>query len=158
MLFYFILSYLIATWGVNQVINPLVYAGQLSAHTIAVPLESSKDYLRLTNNDAVHYPYLLFDISDSNQYFQRLSIRTADSDTFSAEFCKGMNCLDMRAYGDTILMLRSEIEKYGIAINSISASDKPYVDVHRTITLFISFTLFSLFWEMVQSIKKRYTR
>lgn len=158
MLFYFILSYLIATWGVNQVINPLAYARQLSAQVIAVPFDSRENYLRITNNDITNYPYLLLDISDSNQYFQRLSIQTTDSDTLSAVFCKGMNCLDMRAYEDTLSIPQSELAKYGIVINTILVSDRPYVDVHKTIILFISFILFSLFWEMVQSIKKRYTR
>lgn len=157
-LFFLAINYLISTWGVNQTINPWIYFKQLSAQKLMIQPVIKEDYIEIINNDMDKYPYLLLDIVECKQFFQVISVQTKDENILSVELCKGINCLDMHLYGNTILIPQDEIVKYGITLNDTLATSEPYVDIHKSIIIFMSFTFFSAFWELVQSIKKRYTK
>ena len=150
------LEYLIATWGVNHAINPLLYIKQLSAQIIPIQPVLNEETICITVHSLEEYPYLLLNVAESDQFFQTLSIQTKDGTTSSFELCKGMNCIDMRPFGESIFLSQKELAKYNITLSEIDVSNTCYINIRKTLSIFVSFTFFFAFLELVQWIKKRY--
>lgn len=158
LLFYVFLSYFVSTWGVNHTVNPLSYARQLSAQVIPVQTFHDEEFLKIVLDDSEKYPYLWINVTESNRFSQILSIQSEDGSATSIELSKGMNCLDIRSLSTNIQISQKELAATGTTLNDISISNEKYVNIRKTLSIFASFLFFSACWELVQWVKKRYTR
>lgn len=160
-IFYVIVCYLLASWGVNGVINPMHYFREAVMYKEEIfPTEDEK-YLMIDLADKYESrEYLSFLVSESdNIFFDIVLIASVEEpQKVIVEVHQGINTLKIPEGAGSIRVLRDTITQNGAVLNSYMLSEYRNVDSMKMMEIMISMLLLFGFWEAVQYIRKRYTK
>lgn len=160
---YAVSIYLLASWGVNQVINPLIYVK--SAIMYKKPLNiSDRDGDILIAFEEENF--LSFCIVESDKYSFDLRITGYSEDEAAQEriihVFKGWNTLDLRKLKKDqwkkIAVPEQTVEQNGLLLEHAELSEYPNVDLFRMLSVYLSFFALVIFWEGIRWIKRKYAQ
>ncbi len=177
---YAVSIYLLASWGVNQVINPLIYVK--SAIMYKKPLnisdrdgdiliafeeeDSQEDGQENSQNSQIEENFLSFCIVESDKYSFDLRITGYSEDEAAQEriihVFKGWNTLDLRKLKKDqwkkIAVPKQTVEQNGLLLEHAELSEYPNVDLFRMLSVYLSFFALVIFWEGIRWIKRKYAQ
>lgn len=161
---YLIIGYLIATWGVNRNINPVVYfQTMLSEQKTAVELMAEGNELSIRLEEtAEDFPYVCFYVADSEEYSLKVGAREfvgeeeKISNVYSLE--RGWNRVRIQDKEATEVSFTSKnLEKNAAQIDKVYQTAFPMMDLLKTLEVYVSFIVLVVVWECIQYIKRKYT-
>lgn len=162
---YLIVGYLIATWGVNHILNPVVYFQNIfarEAYSANVVTDEGGVTIELPKS-AEQYPYLSFTMSDSDDYTVNVQKREdvgenkGEKEEYTLD--RGLNCMKIDSQGCTDIRISGEgYSKKHVVIEQICQTPYPKVNLWKTLDILISYVVLVVFWESTQYIKRRYAK
>lgn len=155
-----IVCYLLASFGVNRVINPLYYLDKSEEHPLNYHEENNSLYIDITGLETSDQ-YLNIYISEIRQ-FGCAAYLYPDIDSEEKLYtllCKEANSIkktQLPSNKGTIYIRVNDLTKDGVKISRITGSAKRKVDLFSMLKIFISFILLATIWTFVRNLKKKY--
>lgn len=155
-----VVCYILASKGVNNVVNPKCYFMDYSSHSIGFYEENNRLYIdvsQLTDSD-----YFLNIYIEKLQKFGStiyLYSGTNDKERVYTLLCNGNNPIrksDLPLNKGSIYIRMDDINNEGMEISQITGSENPYVHVFPMLKVFISFLMLSIFWQFMNYLKGKY--
>lgn len=165
---YLVAAYLLASWGVNGVVNPVHYirCARMQIQMLEVSERGDGIVLRLPEGYGEKgLGVLSFRVTESEDYSFNLRLLgyPSDGDAQEADIkvWKGWNTveLDRLQSGKSwkeILVPKDVSEAEGLVLEDAGLSKWRKVDVGRAVYIFAAFLFLAVFWECVWWIKERY--
>ena len=160
-IFYVVFSYLVASWGVNGVINPVHYynAATMDEKEI-VPSDEKEFWVLDTGKSKEQVRYLSFEILDAkNRYFD-IKVGESDEELIkqNVEVHVGFNTIRISENRSSVYIGKNEIIANNAIINSYVLSEFPKMDLAKTIEIMFSIMFLLSFWEEIRYIRDKYTK
>lgn len=161
---YAVLVYLIATWGVNQVVNPVVYVQNIISQDKYAPVvEKREDTIVIQPTESVEeFPCISFKINCDASYkfpVQLVCVKESgetESKTLSLE--NGVNTIKVEQPDVVEIQLAGNaIKEYAPEIKGVMQAPFAKVNWLKTLEVGIAFAAIFAFWEGLQYIKTKYT-
>lgn len=155
-----ICCYLVASVGVNKIVNPILYFTTGDEYQLDYYDENNCLYINVKNlEDSDFFNIYVSDL----QYFG--SVAYIYSDTNSDEkmytlLCKGANSIkgaDLPSNEGIVYIRVNDLKKYEVTISQITGSERRILDKFSMIKVLISSLLLVIFWRYMRFLKKKYT-
>lgn len=158
--FIIIACYLLASIGVNKVINPLYYFIKTEEHSLnyyekdnslyidVTALKKSDQYLNIYISEIQPFGSVVYLYSDVDPKEKVYTLLSLDSNS--------INKSDLPSNKGTIFIRLNDLNKDGINISQITGSEKRKVDSFSMLKIFISCILLVTFWSFTRNLKKKY--
>lgn len=162
---YILIGYLIATGGVNHIINPVVYFQNIFSqekYSVDIITEEQGLILQLPKS-TWEYPYLSFEVVSTDKYTLNVGVEyyseTQEKEKSEYRIEKGINKLKLenKEY-TTVIFEKKALENNNVVIRDVVQTGFPKVNLWKTVEIFFSFLLLAIFWEGTRYIKKRYAK
>lgn len=161
---YSILVYIVATWGVNQVINPVVYVQNIIGQDKYEPVvETTEDTIIIQpTQDLKECPYVSFKMDCETQYKieVQLEMLTATEEGESKKFFleNGVNVIktDDPAVKE-IRLTGKGIAEYAPEITKVIQAPYARVNLLKSLEICLAIIGIIVFWEGLQYIRTKYT-
>lgn len=170
---YMIAAYLLASWGVNGVINPLHYFRNAAMQTKALELSECADGIVIempqdttdTNINDTNTGFLSFRIAAADDYSFYLTLLgctdAGETKETGVKAQKGWNSVDIGklqggAAWKKIIVPKNAAGTEGIRLESVCFSKYRRTDTGRMCYIFVSILFLAALWECVWWIKKKY--
>ncbi len=166
---YLIAAYLVASWGVNGVVNPVHYLRNAGMKEEALKVtESTEGFVIGLTEDygKKEAAFLSFKIMKAkDQSFQlSLFVHMEQGKVLqkSYQVWKGWNSIEIGMFQNEDLWKEIVVPKEAVSLEELNLEDVSLTeyqkhDVKRMVYIFISFLFLAAFWESVRWIKERYT-
>jgi len=158
---YFLTAYLLASWGVNGVANPVHYARNARMGRMGLETEEQGENLVLKlPSGAGRYGFLSFQVVQSPEYSFQLHIAgeipQGGMEGMDIKVWKGWNTLDIseKHWDKICIQLGTGREK--LILGEIMLTQYRKADIGRMVYVMASFVILSAFWEGVWWIKRKY--
>lgn len=161
-LIYIIVSYLLASWGVNGVVNPVHYVRAASMQVTELEAEETADGVSIALPETgLEGGVLVFEITASKDYKFKLKVvgvpEAGEHETMTIEACRGTNSVNLIDNSwVSVLIPVDSVKQQEIDIDDVRLSEYRSVSLGRMLYIFAVFLLMLTFWEAVQWVKKRY--
>lgn len=162
-IFYVVFSYLVASWGVNGVINPVHYYRNFAVQE--QQLEASLDDTGLLvkwNQVDGGFKYLSFEVMDAKNFYNDILVNLYSGDELlecvSVEVYKGLNSLEIQENTTSISITSDVIQKNQLIMSGFTISEYKKVDTWKMTEVVFSMLFLIVIWECIQYIKKRYAK
>ena len=161
---YAVLVYLIATWGVNQVVNPVVYVQNIISQDKYAPVvEKREDTIVIQPTESLDkYPYISFKTNCKELY--KLSVQlvcvkdSGETESRKIHLENGVNVIKAEQSDVVEIQLVGDaIKEYQPEITGVMQAPFPKVNWLKTLEVGIAFVVIIAFWEGLQYIKTKYT-
>lgn len=157
---YFVAAYVIASWGVNGIVNPIHYLRQ------TVMQEQTVRFVEETHGWALEKPqngegmnYLSFQVKDAKTYAAKVQLlvyaKTGEARTIYVKLWRGLNSIDLQLW-EKVVVPQTQVASTGIVLEDVVLSEYRQVDTGRMVSVMASFLLLLAFWEGVWWMKGRY--
>ena len=157
-----VICYLLASVGVNQVVNPFYYFHE--EQTVELPLQTDEDAVSI-DVSAYEEGFLSIKVEDMNTFSvsvkARITYKNGETEEKTIEIGNVINCYKIQELGEGIIQItipQTAIEDAEIQIGSVEWSQKRQVNTLQMILVFISFFCLAAFYNFMQFIKKKYTK
>lgn len=162
-LLYVVICYLLASWGVNGVINPMHYYRQFVMEEKAIDyISENKNIILEWNEDREEYRYISFEVLDAKNLYNDIWVDIYSDDELlrreSIELHKGLNSLAIEDESVYVSVSSDEITKNQLIIKEFVLSMYRKVDTWNMVEIFISMIFLLTIWECIQLIKNRYAK
>lgn len=162
-LLYVIICYLLASWGVNGVINPIHYYRNLVMQEKLIELPLNDKGLQLEwKGDAENFNYVSFEVTDAKNFYNDILVNVYSDDellqSVTVKLYKGLNSLEIQENSTSISISSEVIEKNQLEISNFVLSEYRKVDTGKMIETFFSMLFLLIIWECIQYIKNRYAK
>lgn len=160
---YLLAAYLLASWGVNGVVNPMHYFNRAQRNMLHVEKKEDGLVIELPADSKSGSSYLSFWVTQAKEYSSRLKLSGYPAQGGMQEMeiplWKGWNVAELGAYEwDHILIRKDEMEQKELVIEEVGWSARRIPDTERMLSVFVSFVLMAAFWECVCWVKDRYAK
>ena len=157
-----VICYLLASVGVNQVVNPFYYFHE--EQTVELPLQTDEDAVSI-DVSAYEEGFLTIKVEDMNTFSvsvkARITYKNGEKEEKTIEIGNVINCYKIQKLGEGIIQItipQAALKDAGIQISDIEWSPKRQVNTLQMILVFISFFCLVAFYNFMQFIKKKYTK
>ena len=157
-----VICYLLASVGVNQVVNPFYYFHE--EQTVELPLQTDEDAVSI-DVSAYEEGFLTIKVEDMNTFSvsvkARITYKNGETGEKTIDIGNVINCYKIQELGVGIIQIiipQTAIEDAEIQISDIEWSQKRQVNTLQMILVFISFFCLVAFYNFMQFIKKKYTK
>lgn len=162
---YVITAYLLASWGVNETVNPMHYMKNMQMKKITLEAKET------SNGYALHFPenvqnlwqygFLSFSVVQSEDYFwkSKLCGYTENGKTESEEqtLSRGWNCIDLSKKSWTAVEIpKKSQETVKLQLKDVWLTKYRTVDTAKMIYITMSLLALAVFWESVWWVKQKY--
>lgn len=162
---YVLIGYLIATGGVNRIINPVVYFQNIFSqekYAIDMITEEQEIILQLPKSTQ-EYPYISFGIVSADEYALNVDVRycseTQGEEKSECRIEKGNNKIKLKNNDCTaVIFEKKALENNHVVIGDAVQAGFPEVDLWKSVEIYISFWILVAFWEGTRYINKRYAK
>lgn len=170
---YLMVAYLLASWGVNGVVNPMHYVKNafMSVQAVEIKEDAEKLILELPNDGDLEYRFLSFKAVSQNYsldlhilgYPQEKGAQGEAAQETVLRIWKGWNCIDLDKVQGARKWTRMNVTKHiegteSITLETVELSEYKRMETGRMIYIMLSFLILAAFWECVWWIKERYAK
>lgn len=162
---YLIILYVLASWGVNGVINPVHYLRNAQMKICGVEPLAREDGLAidLSSGGDNGLKYLSFYIAQADEYSFTLrlsgSVGGGEVQEKEAVVWKGWNSLDLREYPWKEAVVPDDlVQQAGILFENVQLTGYQKVDTERMLSVFGAFCVMAVFCECMRWVKEHYAR
>ena len=158
---FIIICYLLASWGVNGVINPIHYYRNIIMHEEEIiPVREGNNIILDCSESREPFEYLSFRVTDSYNIFFDIKVNTSAKD--AAEMVvgvhQGLNTIKIPDDTGVVMISADTMDENGVLWDAFVLSDHRKVDSAKMMEILVSMLLLLALWEGVQYIKNRYTK
>jgi len=158
-LIYIMICYLIASWGVHGVINPLHYIRKSNYEEVEIVDDGDYLWLDLSLTDFVE-GYLSFDAYSAKRFFYEIEIEVTDEndkvEVLKCECQNGLNSLEISDGKEKKLRINKiDLDKNEVVLDKLDIGKNRRVDAVSMIYVMLSIFTLMFLWECVQYIKKK---
>lgn len=159
--FIIIVCYLLASIGVNGIINPSYYFKKSEEYVLNYYEDNNCLYIDITRLETADQ-YLNINISELQRFGSVVYLYTdVDSkERIYTLLCKGSNSIKKSQFPlntNMVYIKISDLAKDGVKICQITASSERQVDCFSMLKVFFSFILLATIWCFIGNLKKKYT-
>jgi len=166
---YMAAAYLLASWGVNGVLNPFHYIHSITMqrHVLEIQSDAERFCIELPQDLGTEASFLSFEVTDAQRYAFALPLTGSTSDgeagPYSVDVWKGWNTFDLARLQDQSVWNKITIPKIPpesgeIMLDTVILSKYRKMDTKKMLYIFVSFLFLAAFWESVWWIKERYAQ
>lgn len=159
---YLFFCYLIASWGVNGVINPVHYYKNEVMQSIEITAIWQDDVLMIDLTEYQEkFEYLSFIVLASEGFVWDITLDcSGEVERIITEAVhQGLNSLQLPVEECSYIKIPIDVlEKNGAVLQNFVLSEYRKVDTLKMIEICLSLLLLLVFWECVQWIKDRYAK
>lgn len=157
-----VICYLLASVGVNQVVNPFYYFHE--EQTVELPLQTDEDAVNV-DVSAYEEGFLTIKAENMNTFSvsvkARITYKNGETEEKIIDIGNVINCYKIQKLGEGIIQItipQTPIEDAESRICSVEWSQKRQVNTLQMILVFISLFGLVTFYNFMQFIKKKYTK
>lgn len=162
-------AYLLASWGVNGVLNPMhyIHSTTMQRHVLKIQEDAERFHIELPQDLGKEASFLSFEVTDAQRYAFVLPLTGNASDgeagPYSVDVWKGWNAIDLERLQDQSIWNKITIPKIlpesgEIMLDTVILSKYRKMDTKKMLYIFVSFLFLAAFWESVWWIKERYAQ
>lgn len=159
-----VICYLLASAGVNRVINPYYYFH--TGHGSELPVSSDDEYVMIDlSAHADAEGFLTIAVEEMNTFSisvkARLIYETGETEEKTIDIGEVINCYKLQSWGEGIVQIaipKNALKDAELQIGSAEWSQKRQVNTVQMLQVFISFLCLVIFYSFVQEIRKKYAK
>lgn len=156
--------YLLASAGVNQVINPYYYFHREQAVELSVSFDEAYMYIDLFNYSDKG-GFLTISVEDMNTFSvgvkARIVYENEETEEKTINIGNVINCYNLQRYGDgvkQIVIPQESLKEADMQIGAVVWSQHRQVNTLQMVLVFFSFLCLVVFYSFMQWIKKKYAK
>ncbi len=162
-------AYLLASWGVNGVVNPMHYVKsafmsrqtmEISEREGGILLEPVQNAQTDRSEGADHMNFLSFRIAQAESFsfdLQLLVYLQEETIKMSVRVWKGWNTVSLNNQaGEKIVAVQAAPKSGGVVLADAKLSEHLWTDTGKMVCVWTFFLMLMVFWEGVWWMKERY--
>lgn len=162
-LLYIVICYLLASWGVNGVVNPMHYYRNFTMQEKSIDLLIDNQGIVVEwqeNQDK--FGYISFEVMDAKNFYNDTLVNVYSGDELLksevVELHKGLNSLEIQEKSTYVSISSDVVVKNQLILNDFVLSEYRKIDTWKMVEIFFSMIFLLIIWECIQFVKNRYAK
>ena len=159
-----LICYLLASYGVNGIVNPAAYFKQAMQEEVNIIYEEDVVFIKLPE-DKGKYNYLNIELQDINMFETAVEVVFEYPGTKKLQkelvLCNRKNSFALQELGEDMIGIsfeKTDLDKYDIILKKALLSEEKQPDTLKMLEIWISFLGITGVYVFMQWIKKRYAK